>query len=54
MLTKITRVVAADARRRWNTEPTEDDAVRLFLVLLPIGVALILIAIGNGFGYRPW
>lgn len=50
----LVRFAGRDAVRRWNTEPTEADALRLFLVLLPIGVALIFIAIGNGFGYQPW
>lgn len=44
------RWVAADARRRWESEPTEQQARGLFLIGVPVGVALILIAVGNGFG----
>lgn len=50
MLKKIIRTIAADARRRWNTEPTEQQALGLFLLAMPVGLALILIGIGNGFG----
>lgn len=50
MFTKITHLIAADARRRWNSEPTMAVAEAWIKIGLPIGVAAILIAIGNGFG----
>lgn len=42
--------VRADVRRRWGSEPTEQSALGLFLIALPVGLALILIGIGRGFG----
>jgi hypothetical protein len=50
VLKKITHLIAADARRRWESEPTVKQAEHVFLVGLPVGLAAILYAIGSGFG----
>lgn len=46
----LVRFVGRDARRRWNSEPTMAVAEAWIKIGLPLGVAAVLIAIGNGFG----
>ena len=46
--------IQAAIRRQWNREPTEHEALGLFLIALPVGLALMLIGYGNGLGYSPW
>jgi len=46
----LLRFAGRDARRRWESEPSEVAAVNLFKIGVPVGLAAILYAIGSGFG----
>lgn len=43
---RLILAVAADVRRRFNSEPTEMEALGLALLALPIGLAAIVYGLG--------